>query len=65
MKTRISTILRRFVREEKGATLVEYGAAIAVVLIATVAALSPLGEQVVENFGAAETAITPEGEGAD
>jgi Flp pilus assembly pilin Flp len=59
MKKLLSKTFGRFRRSEDGATLVEYGAALAVVLIVAVTALSDLGNQVLQNFQTASSNITP------
>lgn len=51
-------ILKKFLRDEDGATLVEYGVALLVVIIVGGGALITLANTTNTNFGAANTAAT-------
>lgn len=51
-------ILRKFLRDESGATAIEYGLIAALVSIAMVAALGPVGTAITNTFNDVEDALT-------
>jgi pilus assembly protein Flp/PilA len=51
-------ILRKFLRDESGATAIEYGLIAALVSIAMVAALGPVGDAITATFNDVEAALT-------
>jgi pilus assembly protein Flp/PilA len=53
----MKTILKKFVRDESGAALVEYGVALLVVIIVGTGALITLAQNTDVNFDAANTAV--------
>ena len=48
-----------FFKDEEGATAIEYGLIAALISIAIVVSAGLVGGQLVTNFGAIETALTP------
>ena len=57
--------LRRFVRNESGATAIEYGLIAALVSVAAITALTNVGDQVKSAFEKVETALSGEGGAKD
>jgi pilus assembly protein Flp/PilA len=52
-------ILRKFLRDESGATAIEYGLIAACISIASIAAAGAVGTQLDATFDAVATALTP------
>lgn len=50
-------VLRRFVREERAATMVEYAIMVALIAVVAIGAVELLGTTVNTKFGAANTAL--------
>ena len=46
MRTNFASLVKRFARDERGATLVEYSVLIALVTVALVAAITTMGDQI-------------------
>jgi pilus assembly protein Flp/PilA len=55
----MKALLKKFAREESGATLVEYGVALLVVIIVGTGGLIALANRTNTNFTSATTAATP------
>ncbi len=55
--SQIANIARRFVREDEGATMVEYGLMVALIAIVCIAAVTALGKNASTQFNKAATAI--------
>ena len=55
MRTQISQLFRRFARDDRGVTLVEYGIALVLAIVVGTTALLALGGEVVANMGDAQT----------
>ena len=53
----LKTLVKAFQKDESGATLVEYAAAIGIVLLMGVAAFQGLSGQIVTNFTDAQTSL--------
>jgi pilus assembly protein Flp/PilA len=51
------TMFKRFVKDESGATAIEYGLIAALIAVAIIGTLSVLGTQISAKFGAITTAI--------
>lgn len=51
------TLLRRFIRDEKGATAIEYGLIAALVAIAAIAALDAVGSELTDTFERVQTEL--------
>ena len=54
----LSQSVRRFVKGEEGATLVEYALLVALIAVVCIAAISSLGGAISEQFSDIEAAIT-------
>lgn len=57
MRTEISQLFRRFARDDRGVTLVEYGIALVLAIVVGTTALLALGGEVVANMGDAQTVM--------
>ena len=51
------TLVRRFVRDEKGATAIEYGLIAALVAIAAITALGAVGSELTNTFNKVKTEL--------
>jgi len=51
------TVVSRFIKDESGATAIEYGLIAAGIAIAIIAAVNALGTQLATNFGSITTAL--------
>ena len=56
---KLSGMMKKLARDERGATIVEYGVALTIVTAIAVATLTTLGSDVNSQFTEAETLITP------
>lgn len=52
------TVIRAFLNDESGATMIEYGLVAALVSVAAIVALGLLGDSLVEIFNYVATALT-------
>ncbi len=52
------TVIKSFLRDESGATMIEYGLVAALVSVAAIVALGLLGDSLVEIFDYVATALT-------
>ena len=57
----IKNLVVRFVKEEEGASLVEYGLLVGLIAVVCIAAVTALGLKVETIFGKIDTALTPVG----
>jgi pilus assembly protein Flp/PilA len=55
----MKNLFTRFVRDESGATAIEYGLIAALIAVVIIGAVSALGTQLSSTFGAVKTGITP------
>jgi pilus assembly protein Flp/PilA len=55
----MSKFISRFLKDESGATAIEYGLIAAGIAIAIIAAVNSVGTALNSNLGSAATAITP------
>jgi pilus assembly protein Flp/PilA len=55
--TVLSSMLRRFTRDERAATMVEYAIMVALIAVIAIGAVELLGTTVNTTFGAANTAL--------
>lgn len=55
----MSQLLMRFLKEESGATAIEYGLIAAGIAVAIIAVVQGLGTNLNSTFGAVQTAIAP------
>ena len=53
----MSTLLKRFVKEEEGATMVEYGLMVALIAIVCIVAVTAIGVALNTKFNAVSAAI--------
>jgi pilus assembly protein Flp/PilA len=53
-------LVKRFAREERGASLVEYSVLIGIITAAVVTAIGLMGEQIIAAFDAITLTITPQ-----
>ena len=60
MRSTLKGLMARFSRDEKGATLVEYGIAVVLAVVVGTGGLIFLAEQVNTNMTAADDAMVPE-----
>lgn len=51
------TLVRRFIRDEKGATAIEYGLIAALVAIAAITALGAVGSELTNTFNKVKTEL--------
>ena len=51
------SFIRKFVKNNKGATAIEYGLIAALIAVAAIGAMSALGSQISATFGEAEDAM--------
>ena len=51
-------MLKRFVREEEGATMVEYGLMVALIAVVLIVIVSTLGQSLKNSFARTNTAVT-------
>jgi pilus assembly protein Flp/PilA len=58
MRTNFASLVKRFARDERGATLVEYSVLIALVTVALVAAITLMGDQIQIAFNRIATVLT-------
>ena len=61
MRSTLKGLMARFSRDEKGATLVEYGIAVVLAVIVGTGGLITMASQVNENMGASQAAMVPTG----
>ncbi len=54
---KLATIARQFVREEEGATAVEYALMVALIAVVIIAAVTTLGTQASTKFSTAASAV--------
>ena len=54
-------VIKRFVKEEEGATMVEYGLMVALIAVVCIIVIAALGQSVGEKFADTETAVTAAG----
>lgn len=59
MKTTAWKQLQNFLKDEEGATAVEYGVMIALIIAVAIVAIGPLGETVRDTFSGVDTVIAP------
>lgn len=52
-----SKLVRRFIRDERGATMVEYGLLVALVAVAVIGAVTTLGGSITSFFESADTGL--------
>jgi pilus assembly protein Flp/PilA len=57
----VTTIIRRFVRDESGATAIEYGLIAALVAVAAIVALTQLGTELSSIFNTVRTTMSSAG----
>jgi pilus assembly protein Flp/PilA len=57
--SKFAMTFRRFMKDESGATMVEYGVLVALIAVVAVAAVRTLGTTVSGSFTNASTAIAP------
>jgi pilus assembly protein Flp/PilA len=55
----MKNLIARFVKDESGATAIEYGLIAAGIAIAIITAVQGVGSQLKTNFGSISTALTP------
>jgi len=55
----IAGVKDRFAREEKGATMVEYGIMVALIAVIVLAAVGPLGQAIAAMFNGVTAGIAP------
>ncbi len=53
----MSDLIKRFVKEEEGATMVEYGLMVALIAVVCIAAVTLIGTNLAAKFGAVNTAV--------
>ena len=53
----VKDLIKRFVREEEGATMVEYGLMVALIAVVSILAVTSLGDGVFDAFSATATAV--------
>ncbi|HEV2294148.1 MAG TPA: Flp family type IVb pilin [Tepidisphaeraceae bacterium] len=53
----MSNLIKRFVKEEDGATMVEYGLMVALIAVVCIAAVTLLGTNLSAKFNTAATAV--------
>lgn len=53
----VSSVVRRFVRDERGATMVEYGLLVALVAVAVIGAVTALGGSINTIFETADDSL--------
>lgn len=58
MTNRFSNLVKKFARDESGASLVEYSILIALVTVAVVAAIGTMGDQILLAFQRMGTVLT-------
>ncbi len=61
MRSTLKGLMARFSRDEKGATLVEYGIAVVLAVIVGTGGLITMANQVNNNMGASQSAMVPTG----
>jgi Flp pilus assembly pilin Flp len=61
MRFTLKSLMSRFARDEKGATLVEYGIAVVLAVVVGTGGLITMANQVDNNMGSAQTAMVPAG----
>ena len=54
-------LVKRFIREEEGATAVEYGLMVALIAVAIIITVTALGQALNTKFGQVETAVSAAG----
>ena len=59
MRFTLRTLIARFARDERGATLVEYGVAVVLAVVVGTGGLIALGNQVNNNMATADAAMQP------
>ena len=55
--TKLVAAAKKFVAEENGATMIEYGLIVALISLAAVAALGPVGDAIQANFESVQTEV--------
>ena len=63
MRTALKGLMARFSRDEKGATLVEYGVAVVLAVVVGTGGLIFMANQVDNNMTSAQQAMTPGADG--
>ena len=63
MRSTFKALTARFSRDEKGATLVEYGIAVVLAVVVGTGGLITMANQVDNNMGSAQGAMVPAGNG--
>ena len=53
----MSTLLKRFVKEEEGATMVEYGLMVALIAVVCIVAVTAIGTKLAAKFTTVGTAL--------
>lgn len=61
MRFTLKSLMSRFARDEKGATLVEYGIAVVLAVVVGTGGLITMANQVDNNMDSAQTAMVPTG----
>ncbi len=57
--SKVSSMFRRFVKEESGATMVEYGVMVAVIAAVSIVVVRSIGNKTNNAFSAVDSALTP------
>ena len=57
MTTSFLSLVKRFAREERGASMVEYSVLIGIITVALIGVVTTLSEEIVGLFGAVNTAL--------
>ncbi len=53
--SRLSTLTRRFVRDDEGATLLEYGMLVLLIAVLSIVAIKSIGQKVSNGFSTVDT----------
>jgi pilus assembly protein Flp/PilA len=61
MELSMTNLVKRFAKDESGATAIEYGLIAAGISVAIIAVVQGLGTQLNATFGKVQTALTPGG----
>jgi pilus assembly protein Flp/PilA len=57
--SKVSSMFRRFVKEESGATMVEYGIMVAVIAAVSIVIVRSIGNKTNNAFSAVDSGLTP------
>jgi pilus assembly protein Flp/PilA len=57
--SKVSSMFRRFMKEESGATMVEYGVMVAVIAAVSIVVVRSIGNKTNNAFSAVDSALTP------